>query len=487
MLYTVHHWIDGKRHEHKGRELAIFQPDIATQIGVLSVADKNVVEQAVASSQKAYLNWSKTTPVERAQILFKFKSLLDQNTRALAETVTREHGKTLEEAIGSVKRGIEVLDFACGIPYLLQGKHAANVANNIDSYVLQQPLGVCVGITPFNFPAMIPLWMFTMAIACGNTFVLKPSEKDPSVALQLAEFFETAGLPLGVLNIVQGDSETVDHLINHQEVKAVSFVGSSAIAENISHKATAQNKRVQAFGGAKNHCVVMPDADIEKAAENIIAAAFGSAGERCMAISAVVAVTDETAEKLLLAMKKHINHIKVGSGWDSATTMGPVVTAAHFERVQSYIELGKKEGAALVVDGSQCKMPAEKGYYIAPYLFDHVKQSMRIYRDEIFGPVLVMLRVENLEAAIKLINEHDYANGGAIFTSSGVSAHQFSRSIDVGMIGINLAVPIPAAYVGFGGWKQSCFADLGMYGEDAIRFYTQRKKIIERWLSREKI
>ncbi len=481
MHYTVHHWIDGKRHENNGRELAIFQPDIGEQIGILHVADKNIVDLAVQSSQTAYLTWSKTTPVERAQLLFKFKAMLDDNIHALATTVSREHGKTIDEAIGSVKRGIEVVDFACGIPYLLQGKHAANVANHIDSYALQQSLGVCVGITPFNFPAMIPLWMFTMAIACGNTFVLKPSEKDPSVALQLADIFQQAGLPKGVLNIVQGDSETVDHLINHKAVKAVSFVGSSAIAESIYHKASAQNKRVQAFGGAKNHCVVMPDADIEKAAESIVTAAYGSAGERCMAISAVVAVGDTTGDKLIAAMIKHINKINVGKSSDKTTSMGPVVTLAHLERVKSYIEIGKKEGATLAVDGTQCKIPAEKGYYLAPYLFDDVKQSMRIYREEIFGPVLVMLRVATLNEAIKLINEHDYANGSAIFTKDGANAYQFSREVQVGMIGINLAVPIPAAYVGFGGWKQSCFADLGMYGKDAIRFYTQRKKIMERW------
>lgn len=485
MLYRVPHLIAGKVVDVQGRELPIYRPDMGEQVGIVSVADQAVVQQAVAAAKTAYFSWSRTTPAARAQLLFKYKTLLDAHTLELATMVSREHGKTIEEAVGSVKRGIEVVDFACGIPALLKGSYSADVSQGIDAYSIYQPLGVCVGITPFNFPAMIPLWMLSMAIACGNTFILKPSEKDPSVAVMLIKLLQEAGVPDGVVNVVQGDGETVDLLITHQDVQAVSFVGSSKIASEVYNKSIAHHKRAQAFGGAKNHCVVMPDADLAKAADSLVAAAYGSAGERCMAISVVVAVGDDVADKLIKLMTPKIENWRMGSGLAEKIDMGPLVTKQHLQRVKNYVDLGQKEGATLVIDGSKQSVAGSQGYFMAPCLFDHVDLSMRIYRDEIFGPVLCIVRVKSLDEAIALINQHEYANGCAIFTSDGYSAREFSHAINVGMVGVNVAVPIPAAYHGFGGWKQSCFADIGMYGDEAVRFYTRRKKITERWFAKE--
>src|SRR3990167_898264 len=485
MSYEVPHFIQGKKISASNRKLEIYDPVQGKLAGHVLVADRQIVQQAILAAKQAFKTWSLTTPSQRTKILFRFKALLDKNIEALAKLVTQEHGKTLAEAIGSVQRGIDVVDFTCGITHHLKGVFTDHVATGIDCYSLHQPLGVCIGITPFNFPAMIPLWMFPMAFACGNTFVLKPSEKDPSCSLRLVELAQEAGVPDGVVNIVHGDKETVDALLIHPDVNAISFVGSSTVAEYVYKTGMTHHKRVQAFGGAKNHCIVMPDADLDQAAEQLVAAAYGSAGERCMAISVVVAVSDETADKLIANMKIKITHLKIGSGFSADSDVGPLVTQAHLERVQSYIALGKEEGAKLIVDGSQYK-PKEftNGFFMGACLFDHVQPHMRIYKEEIFGPVLCIVRVANFDDGLKLINEHEYGNGTAIFTRDGYIARTFADQVQVGMVGINLPVPVPVAYHSFGGWKRSIFSDIGMYGSEAIRFYTKLKTVTQRWMPR---
>lgn len=482
MIYEVPHYINGQPVQKQGGKLDLHNPAAGELTGHIHIADKKVVDEAVAAAKSAYIGWSATTPPQRAKILFKFKALLDQNINELAKLVTQEHGKTLVEAIGSIQRGIDVVDFACGITYHLKGSYADEVASGVDCYSLHQPLGVCVGITPFNFPAMIPLWMFPMAIACGNTFVLKPSEKDPSCPMRLVELAKEAGVPDGVVNIVQGNKETVDALLTHPDVKAVSFVGSTPIAEYVFKTATANNKRVQAFGGAKNHCIVMPDADLERAVDSIVLAAYGSAGERCMAISVVVAVGDQVADRLIEKMKVSIKKLKIGSGFTENIDIGPLVTKEHWERVQAYIEIGKQEGAKLILDGSEYKPKGlEQGYFMGPCLFDQVKASMRIYKEEIFGPVLSIVRVNDFETALQLINDHEFGNGTAIYTSDGYTAQNFVKNVSVGMVGVNVPIPVPVAYQSFGGWKRSIFADIGMYGTESVRFYTKLKTVTERW------
>ena len=474
-------WINGNPTKLKGRKLEIYDPVQGKMIRQVGVADQSVVNQAVASASSAFQTWGLTTPAQRAKILFRFKALLDQNVKQLAQLVTEEHGKILDEAIGSVQRGIEVVDFICGIPNHLKGEFAEQASLGIDVYSMHQPLGVCAGITPFNFPAMIPLWMFPMAIACGNTFVLKPSEKDPSCSIRLVELARDAGVPDGVVNVIHGDKETVEALLTHPDIKAISFVGSSSIAEHVYKTASANHKRVQAFGGAKNHCLVMEDADLDQAADALVAAAFGSAGERCMAISVVLAV-DSVADTLIQKMKPKIEHLRFGSGLEKEVDVGPLVTEAHWHRVQSYIELGKKEGAKLIIDGSQYKPDQHKnGFFMGACLFDHVNPSMRIYREEIFGPVLCIVRVPDFETALKLIDEHEYGNGTAIFTRDGYTARTFAEKVQVGMVGINVPVPVPVAYHSFGGWKRSIFSDIGMYGSEGIRFYTKLKTVTQRW------
>jgi malonate-semialdehyde dehydrogenase (acetylating)/methylmalonate-semialdehyde dehydrogenase len=481
-VYAVPHFIDGQTIEALTRKLDIYNPATGTVIGQVGAADKAIVDQAVIAAKTAFITWSTTTASQRAKILFRFKMLLDKNLDDLARIVTREHGKTWSESKASILRGIDVVDYACAIPNHLKGSYADNVANGVDCYSLYQPLGICAGITPFNFPAMIPLWMFPMAIACGNTFILKPSEKDPSCAIRLVELAHEAGLPNGVVNVVQGDKETVDALLTHPDIQAVSFVGSSMVAKHIQHSAIANNKRVQAFGGAKNHCIVMPDADLDEAASVLTVSAYGCAGERCMAISVVVAVGDQVADQLGEKLMAEIKKIKIGAGDLADSDMGPVITPEHFDRVQSYISLGKQEGAQLVIDGSQYKYQYKtNGFFIGPCLFDHVKPSMRIYREEIFGPVLCLVRVNNFDEALQLINSHDYANGTAIFTRDGYAARTFAEKIQVGMVGINVPIPVPVAYQSFGGWKQSVFSDIGMYGMESVRFYTKLKTITERW------
>jgi malonate-semialdehyde dehydrogenase (acetylating)/methylmalonate-semialdehyde dehydrogenase len=484
MSYQVSHFINGKSVSTKNRTQEIFNPATGEVVGQVDMADKKIIEDAIAAAKAAFPAWSATPPLKRARILFKLKTLLEQHTDELAEMVTREHGKTLSDAKGSIQRGIDVVEFVCGIPHLLKGNYSEDVATDIDSYSVRQPLGVCVGITPFNFPAMIPLWMFPMAIACGNTFVLKPSEKDPSCPMRIIELAKQAGVPDGVLNLINGDKEAVDGLLIHPDVKAVAFVGSTPVAEYVYKTATSHGKRAQAFGGAKNHCVVMPDADLEQTADAIVGAAYGSAGERCMAISVAVVVGDKLADQLIEKIKPRVAQLKIGNGMKSENEIGPLITHAHWEKVKSYVDLGEKEGAKLILDGRALKI--DKGFFMGACLFDQVKPSMRIYNEEIFGPVLSIVRVPDLKSALKIINEHEFGNGTAIFTSDGNAARTFANEVQVGMVGINIPIPVPVAYHSFGGWKRSLFGDIHMHGMEGIQFYTKLKTITQRWLHTQK-
>jgi malonate-semialdehyde dehydrogenase (acetylating)/methylmalonate-semialdehyde dehydrogenase len=435
----------------------------------------------VRAAAAAFPAWRATTPLRRARILMRFRDLIERHSKELAALVTEEHGKTLPDALGSVQRGMEVVEFASGIPHLLKGEFSEDVGTAVDSHTLKQPLGVCVGITPFNFPVMVPLWMFPVSIACGNTFVLKPSEKDPSASMRLAELFQEAGLPDGVLNVVHGDKEAVDALLEHPTVAAVSFVGSTPIAKYIYETASRNGKRVQALGGAKNHAIVLPDADLDAAADALIGAAYGSAGERCMAISAVVAVGD-AGDQIVDKVKQRAQNLKVGPGGDPGVEMGPLITRAHRDKVKSYVDTGEKEGATLVMDGRGLRVPGyENGHFLGPSLFDHVKPDMTIYKDEIFGPVLVVLRAETYGEAIDIVNRNPYGNGTAIFTSSGRAARQFETEVQVGMVGINVPIPVPMAFFSFGGWKNSLFGDLHVHGMEGVKFYTRTKVITTRW------
>lgn len=485
-LYEVGHFIAGQRVSTQGKKLAIYNPATGVEAGYTTVADQEIVDRAVQAAKQAYVTWSKTTPPQRAKILFRFKQLLDTHRDELVHLIVQEHGKTVSEAQGSLQRGMDVVDFTCGIANHLKSAYASDVGTGVDSYSLHQSLGVCVGITPFNFPAMIPLWMFPMAIACGNTFILKPSEKNPSCAMRLVELAKAAGVPDGVINLVNGDKETVDALITHPDVKAVSFVGSSPIAEYVYTKATAHHKRAQAFGGAKNHCLVMPDANLDEAAQALVTAAYDCAGERCMAISVVLAVGDHVADQLIAKMKPLISHLKIGPGNSEGVQMGPLVTQQHWEKVKSYVAMGKEEGATLLIDGSDYKPKNfENGFFMGGSLFDHVTPAMRIYREEIFGPVLSVVRVPDFETGLQLINEHEYGNGTAIFTNDGYTARTFADRVQVGMVGVNVPVPVPVAYHSFGGWKRSIFSDVGMYGNEAVRFYTKLKTVTQRWFPKD--
>lgn len=481
----VPHFINGQRIVSPGRKCDIYNPATGSVSGQINVADQQTVDQAVQAALSAFPAWSVLPSLQRVKVLSRFKLLLEQHRPALAQLVTNEHGKTINEALASIQRGIDVVDFACSMPYHLQGSYADDVSMDVDCYSLRQPLGVCVGITPFNFPAMIPLWMFPMAIACGNTFVLKPSEKDPSCSLRLVELAQEAGIPDGVVNLVQGDQETVTALLAHTQVKAISFVGSSAVAEHVYKTGTSLNKRVQAFGGAKNHCIVMPDADLDQATEALVTAAYDCAGERCMGISVVMAVGDHIADSLIAKMRARIANIKIGDGTGAAINMGPLVTKQHWEKVKQYIELGKQEGASLVIDGSDYQpSDGSNGFFMGCCLFDAVQPTMRIYREEIFGPVLCLVRVPDFASALRLVNEHDYGNGVAIFTTDGYTARTFAELVQVGMVGVNIPVPVPVAFQSFGGWKRSMFGDIGMYGQEAVRFYTKLKTVTQRWLPR---
>jgi malonate-semialdehyde dehydrogenase (acetylating)/methylmalonate-semialdehyde dehydrogenase len=479
---TLPLWIDGKAVAATSTRTGnITNPATGEVIRKAPMANPADVDAAVKAATKAFPGWRETPPLRRARILMRFRELLEAHRDEFAQLITQEHGKTLADAAGSLQRGIEVVEFASGVPHLLKGEHAEDVGKAIDCHSMLQPLGVCTGITPFNFPVMVPLWMFPVSIACGNTFVLKPSEKDPSPALLMAELFKEAGLPDGVLNVVHGDKEAVDALLNHPGIRAVSFVGSTPIARYVYETATRNGKRVQALGGAKNHAVVLSDADLEFAADAVIGAAYGSAGERCMAISAVVAV-GEIGDKLVDTIRAKAAKLPVGPGDQKNVEMGPLVTREHRDKVKGYVDSGVAEGAKLVLDGRAFEVAGrEKGFFIGPTLFDQVKPNMKIYQDEIFGPVLVVLRAETLEDAIDLINRNPYGNGTAIFTRSGGAARRFQNEIEVGMVGINVPIPVPMAFFSFGGWKNSLFGDLHVHGMEGVYFYTRTKVITTRW------
>ncbi|WP_296662804.1 CoA-acylating methylmalonate-semialdehyde dehydrogenase [Paraburkholderia sp.] len=479
---TLTHFIGGKPLDTQSERYAdVFNPalgKVSARVPLASVADVNA---AVAAAHAAFPAWSEMAPVKRARVLFKFKDLLDQHHDELAELITREHGKVFSDAKGEVMRGIEVVEFACGIPNLLKTDFTDQIGGGIDNWNLRQPLGVVAGVTPFNFPMMVPCWMFPVALACGNTFVLKPSERDPSASLRLAELLKEAGLPDGVFNVVHGDKVAVDSLLAHPDVAALSFVGSTPIAEYIYTEGAKHGKRVQALGGAKNHLVVMPDANLDQAVDALIGAAYGSAGERCMAISVAVAV-GHVADELIERLTPRVKALKIGNGMDSASEMGPLVTAAHREKVKGYIDAGVKAGAKLVVDGrAHAPEGQDDGFFLGGTLFDNVKTDMTIYKDEIFGPVLAVVRVPDFASAVELINAHEFANGVALFTSDGGIARAFSRQIKVGMVGINVPIPVPMAWHSFGGWKRSLFGDHHAYGEEGVRFYTRYKSIMQRW------
>ncbi|GAB2810612.1 CoA-acylating methylmalonate-semialdehyde dehydrogenase [Comamonas piscis] len=481
---TVGHLIDGKIVHDGGRTQPVFNPATGQSTVSVELASKATVEAAIASGEKAFPAWRNTPPLKRARIMGQIKVLLEQNADKIAAMITAEHGKVLADAHGELQRGIENVEFASYAPELLKGEHSRNVGPNIDSWSEFQALGVTAGITPFNFPAMVPLWMWPMAVACGNTFVLKPSERDPTSALFIAQLAQEAGLPPGVLNVVNGDKEAVDTLLHDPRVKAVSFVGSTPIAEYIYGEGCKNGKRVQALGGAKNHAVVMPDADISNAVTAMMGAAYGSCGERCMAVPLVVAVGDEVADQMIAGLSAEIAKMKVGPGTDNGNDMGPLITKPHFEKVKAYVDSGVEEGAKLLIDGRSLQVAGhEEGYFLGPCLFDNVRPGMKIYQEEIFGPVLGIVRVKTLQEAMDLINAHEYGNGTCIFTRDGEAARYFSDHILVGMVGINVPLPVPVAYHSFGGWKRSLFGDLHAYGPDAVRFYTKRKTITQRWPS----
>lgn len=483
MNNRVTHHINGQTFEQNNATyLPIFNPSTGKVIGEVACGTEQTVDQAVQSAKKALPAWQNFSSLKRARILFNFKSLLEQHKSTLAAIISKEHGKVLSDAMGEVQRGIEVVEFACGAPHLLKGNYSASIATGVDCYDMRQPIGVCAGITPFNFPAMVPLWMFPLALVCGNTFILKPSEKDPSAAMFLADLLQQAGLPTGVFNIVNGDKTVVDALLTHKDIAAVSFVGSTPIAQYIYQKASAHGKRVQALGGAKNHCVVMNDSDVNKIASGIIGAAYGSAGERCMAVSVVVAVGDETANKLVNALKSAAEKLSVGPSDSVSSDMGPLITAAHREKILQYIQSGVDQKATLVLDGRQLNVPDNaNGFYLGPTLFDHVTPEMTIYQEEIFGPVLCVVRVNSLQEAVNLINQNEYANGAVIYTQNGAAAQYFTQNMHAGMIGVNVPIPVPMAFYCFGGWKNSLFGAHHMYGEDGIRFYTRVQTVSARW------
>lgn len=460
----------------------VFNPATGEQCAELPLSTTDELNEAVAAAKAASREWGRTPALKRARYMFKFKELLDAHAADIARHISREHGKTHDDALGEVARGIEVVEYACGIPHLLKGEFSRNVGPSIDSYADRQPLGVVAGITPFNFPAMVPLWMYPIAIASGNTFILKPSERDPSAPMFVYELFQKAGFPDGVLNVVHGDKQVVDAILDHEDIKAVSFVGSTPIAEYVYSRGTANGKRVQALGGAKNHMVVLPDADIDKAADALMGAGYGSAGERCMAISVAVPVGEKTADALVDALKPRVQSLKIGPATDPDAEMGPVVTKQHQEKVLGYIDTGVEEGADLVVDGRGFSMQGyENGYFVGGTLFDRVTPDMRIYKEEIFGPVLSVVRADTYEDAVGMIDRHEYGNGTAIFTRDGDAARDFADRIEVGMVGVNVPIPVPVAYHSFGGWKRSLFGDHSIYGPEGVRFYTRLKTVTTRW------
>ena len=477
----IQNYIHGKKVSISSDKLKVNDPSTGEQISEVVLSNIEDFNKVLESSKKSQINWADTTPLKRSRILSKYKSLLENNLDDLAEIVSREHGKTLEDAKGSITRGIEVVEFACGIPHLLKGEFSQNVGTNIDSWSMRQPLGVCAGITPFNFPAMVPMWMYPVSIACGNSFILKPSEKNPSCSIRLAELFTEAGLPDGVLNVIHGNKMVVDFILESKDISSISFVGSTPVAKYIYEQSAKNLKRVQALGGAKNHLVVMPDANLDQAVDGIIGAAYGSAGERCMAISVAVAVgdiADALVEKIHLKSQK----LKIAPWTDSEADMGPVITKEHKEKIENYIEIGIKEGAKLISDGRGYKIQGyENGFFIGPTLFDDVTKDMRIYKEEIFGPVLSVVRAKNYEEAINLVNEHEFGNGTSLYTSDGEISRHFTTNAQIGMVGVNVLIPVPMAYHSFGGWKQSLFGDHAMHGMEGVQFYTKLKTVTSRW------
>ncbi|WEJ33319.1 CoA-acylating methylmalonate-semialdehyde dehydrogenase [Devosia sp. SD17-2] len=482
-MQIIENAVAGKRYVSSStRRVPVFNPATGEQSAELPLSTMDELNEAVASAVKAQVAWGNTPPMKRARVMFKFKALLDQYADDIAREISREHGKVHDDALGEVARGIDCVDFACGIPHLLKGEYSRNVGPSIDTYSDRQPLGVVAGVTPFNFPAMVPMWMYPAAIACGNAFILKPSERDPSAPMLAWNLFMEAGLPEGILQVIHGDKEMVDGILDHPDIKAVSFVGSTPIAEYVYQRGTKAGKRVQALGGAKNHMIIMPDADLDQAADALMGAGYGSAGERCMAISVAVPVGKGTADALIEKLKPRVESLKIGPSTDKDAEMGPVVTKMHRDKILGYIDAGEKEGAKLVVDGRGFKLQGyENGYYVGGTLFDNVEPHMSIYKDEIFGPVLSVVRRENFQDAVDLIHGHEYANGTAIFTRDGDAAREFADKIEVGMVGINVPIPVPVAYHSFGGWKRSLFGDHSIYGPEGIHFYTRLKTVTTRW------
>ncbi|MGQ7244645.1 CoA-acylating methylmalonate-semialdehyde dehydrogenase [Salinicola sp. V024] len=486
-MNTIPHYINATLTEGRsGHFAAVYNPATGEQSAQVALASAEETRQAIEIADDAFQRWSKVTPLKRSRILFKFKALVEEHADELARLISSEHGKVFSDAKGELTRGLEVVEFACGIPHLQKGEHSLNVGTGVDSYSMMQPLGVCAGISPFNFPAMVPMWMFPIALACGNTFIMKPSEKDPSTPMRLAELLTEAGLPDGVFNVVNGDKESVDVLLSDERIQAVSFVGSTPIAEYIYATASKHGKRVQALGGAKNHMVIMPDADLDQAVDALMGAAYGSAGERCMAISVAVPIGEETADRLREKLIEKLSSLRVGPGLVDGpdNDMGPLITADHLAKVRDYIGIGEQEGAELVVDGRNISIDgAADGYFIGGTLFDHVKPGMRIHVEEIFGPVLAISRAESFDDAVAMINGHEFGNGTAIFTRDGDAARQYCEQIQVGMVGVNVPIPVPMAFHSFGGWKRSLFGPLHMHGNDGVRFYTRMKTITQRWPS----
>ncbi|MVT00894.1 CoA-acylating methylmalonate-semialdehyde dehydrogenase [Devosia marina] len=482
-MHVIENAVAGKRYVSSStRRVPVYNPATGEQSAELPLSTMSELNAAVENAVKAQVAWGNTPPMKRARVMFKFKALLDQHAHDIAREISREHGKVHDDALGEVARGIDCVDFACGIPQLLKGEFSRNVGPSIDSYSDRQPLGVVAGITPFNFPAMVPMWMYPAAIACGNAFILKPSERDPSASMLAWNLFMEAGLPEGILNVVHGDKEMVDGILDHPDIKAVSFVGSTPIAEYVYQRGTKAGKRMQALGGAKNHMVIMPDADLDQAADALMGAGYGSAGERCMAISVAVPVGKETADALVAKLKPRVESLKIGPATDKDAEMGPVVTKMHRDKILGYIDSGVEEGAKLVVDGRGFKLQGyEEGYYVGGTLFDNVEPDMKIYKEEIFGPVLSVVRRDSFQDAVDLIHGHEYANGTAIFTRDGDAARAFADKIEVGMVGINVPIPVPVAYHSFGGWKRSLFGDHSIYGPEGVHFYTRLKTVTTRW------
>jgi len=481
-IKAIPHWIDGKEVVGAGgRHGDVYNPSLGRVSGRVAYASSAEVADAVAVAAAAFPGWAATPPLRRARVMFKFKELIEQNMDTLAKLISSEHGKVVSDARGEVTRGLEVVEFACGIPHLLKGEYSEQVGTGVDSFSVRQPLGVCAGITPFNFPAMVPMWMFPVALACGNSFVLKPSERDPSAGVFLAKLLKEAGLPDGVFNVVHGDKEAVDALLHDPRIAAISFVGSTPIAEYIYRTGTASGKRVQALGGAKNHLVVMPDADLEQAVDALTGAAYGSAGERCMAISVAVAVGG-VADALVERLAQRARSLKINEGSDEQAEMGPLVTRTHLDKVTGYVAKGIEEGAKLVVDGRGVRVPGyEEGFFLGGCLFDDVKPEMTIYKEEIFGPVLSVVRVPDFDSAVNLINAHEYGNGVSLFTRDGDAAREFTMRVQIGMVGINVPIPVPMAFHSFGGWKRSLFGDHNVHGPEGVRFYTHLKTVTTRW------